>query len=68
MSITTYYQNCRGLPTKTAEFIQNVHSESYDFIILTETWLANDIQDGELFNKNCVVYRKDRNLKITGLC
>ncbi|KAL0852460.1 hypothetical protein ABMA28_000634 [Loxostege sticticalis] len=35
-------------------------ASEYDVIALSETWLASDIFDSELFNDRYVVYRRDR--------
>lgn len=60
-SITLYYQNVRGLRTKTADFSRNVLSCDCDIIALTETSLCSSIYDGELFKcSQFSVYRHDR--------
>lgn len=55
-----YYQNVRGLRTKTAIFRRNVESSSPDIIALTETFLNSSVSDGELFPPEYCVLRKDR--------
>lgn len=55
-----YYQNCRGLRTQTKDFYENVACNSYDIIVITETWLKDNINDRELFDKRYVVHRRDR--------
>lgn len=57
--INIYYQNVRGLRTKTAVFFRNVCSNSYDVICLTETWLMDGISDSE-FDDGYLVWRRDR--------
>lgn len=66
MKVQTYYQNIRGLRTKTTEFKHNLLLETYDIIALTETWLDSDIFDSELFDDRYIVYRKDRDFTKTG--
>lgn len=59
--IRMYYQNVRGLRTKTAEFFNNSLSCDYDAIALTETSLNASFFDSELFDsKQFSVYRTDR--------
>lgn len=58
--LNVYYQNIRGLRTKTHVFYRNICCNDYDIIILTETWLNSTILDGELFDDRYVVYRRDR--------
>ena len=36
-------------------------------ILLTETWLTNDISTSEIFSNNYLVFRKDRNLQEHGV-
>lgn len=60
-----YYQNCRGLRTKTNDFYRNLCMSNYDIISLTETWLLGDISDTELFNDNYLVFRRDRDYAMT---
>lgn len=55
-----YYQNVRGLRTKTDVFLQNVLSRDLDVIVLCETWLIDGIHSSELFDKRYTVYRADR--------
>ena len=55
-----YFQNVRGLRTKTADFYLNMLTCDYDIIVLCETWLAGDILDSELFCDRYLVYRRDR--------
>lgn len=60
-----YYQNTRGLRTKTHIFKRNVLLNSYDIVSLTETWLLSGINDSELFDDRYVVWRRDRNYAAT---
>lgn len=58
--ITLYYQNCRGLKTKLNTLYTNIVSNSYDIIILTETWLHSGISDSEYIDSRYQVFRMDR--------
>ncbi|KAL4709283.1 hypothetical protein ACJJTC_013343 [Scirpophaga incertulas] len=55
-----YYQNTRGLRTKTNQLYTNVLNCSYDIIVFTETWLNCGIRDSELFDSRYDLYRRDR--------
>ena len=58
-NITLYYQNVRGLRTKTRNFFYSSHVETYDFYCLTETWLSDNFLNSELFPKQYHVFRED---------
>lgn len=58
--LSVYYQNVRGLKTKTYEFRSKVLTCFFDVILLCETWLRADVFSTELFDDRYVVYRKDR--------
>lgn len=58
--LTVYYQNVRGIRTKTLDIYINSSLSEFDIIVLSETWLRNDILDSELFNNDYFVYRRDR--------
>lgn len=61
MDLTVYYQNTRGLRTKTHDFFSSTNGSSYGIICISETWLNNGVHNGELFNLNAFsVYRRDR--------
>lgn len=64
-NLTVYYQNCRGMRTKLKTIFFNIMSNSYDIIILTETWLNNSIYDEEFMDQRYILYRCDRDLKLT---
>lgn len=66
MSLAIYYQNVRGLRTKTTTILQNNLSNDYDIIALTESWLTKGIRDDELFDPRYYVYRRDRDYASTG--
>lgn len=63
--LTIYYQNVRGLRTKTSEFYRQVCLNSYPIIILTETWLLDGVLSSELFDERYVIWRRDRDLGLT---
>ena len=58
-ALTIYYQNARGLNTKTRTFYNQIcHTdEEYVVIGITESWLTDGVYDGELFPSNFVVFR-----------
>lgn len=58
--ITLFYQNVRGLRTKTSTFRRNICLNSYDVVCLAETWLLEGIRDSELFDDRYLVWRRDR--------
>lgn len=66
--ITLYYQNCRGLRSKTQALYMNVLSHSYDVIVLTETWLTPNITDNELLDDRYLIFRSDRDRVLTNKC
>ena len=56
-----YYQNVRGLGTKTSQILLASQSIFYDILALSETWLNDSIMNGELFDlSNFSVFRSDR--------
>lgn len=65
-NITIFYQNVRSLRTRTKTIFLNTLIQDYDIICHSETWLSNDINDGELFNTKYQVVRQDRYPRITG--
>jgi hypothetical protein len=66
MGLKIYYQNVRGLRTKTHDFLANVLTHDYDLICLTETWLNSNFYDNEIFDSRYNVFRRDRDYKETG--
>lgn len=58
--LKVYYQNVRGLKTKVREFRSELMSNSYDVVLLCETWLNEDYHTSELFDDRYIVYRNDR--------
>lgn len=61
-----YYQNVRGLRTKSHDFLLGVAASDYDFICITESWLTSDFYDREYFDGRYVVFRCDRSQVDTG--
>ncbi|CAK1544542.1 unnamed protein product [Leptosia nina] len=59
-NLNIYYQNVRGLRTKSHSFLSNVVQSNYDIICLSETWLTPDFSDYEYFHVGYNVYRQDR--------
>lgn len=57
-SICIYYQNVRGLRTKTCDFYIATSDCDYDVIALTETGLIPSISDCEIFNLNDFVVNR----------
>ena len=49
-----------------ALFKNVVHTNSYDIIAVTETWLTDNISDSELLEYGYTIYRRDRQVKIEG--
>lgn len=65
-NLKIYYQNVRGLRSKTMQFYRNLSLSSYDILILTETWLMPGVSDSELFDDRYIVWRRDRDYAVTG--
>ncbi|XP_050312958.1 uncharacterized protein LOC126747999 [Anthonomus grandis grandis] len=61
-----YYQNVRGLRTKTADLLNSTSACWYDLMALTETWLDLSISDGEVVAAVYNVFRADRDFLNTG--
>lgn len=61
-----YYQNTRGLRTKTSDFLQSTCTLDYDFICISETWLNSNFHNSELFSPEYSVYRNDRDPLVSG--
>lgn len=59
-SLSIFYQNVRGLRSKTNLFQMSVLCSDFDVIFLTETWLIPTIEDSELFSNDYLVHRVDR--------
>ena len=59
-AFTVYYQNVRGLRTKTNQLLMGSLSCDYEVVALTETWLNSDFASAEFFSSAYTVYRRDR--------
>jgi hypothetical protein len=62
-NLKLYYQNTRGLRTKTGVFFKNLSICNFDIVVLTETWLSSKVMSSELFDDRYVVFRRDRKSK-----
>ncbi|PNF38084.1 hypothetical protein B7P43_G16078 [Cryptotermes secundus] len=60
--IYIFYQNVRGLRTKSVEICNNVCSFDFRVICLTETWLNDSFSSSNLFPDTYAVYRSDRDV------
>lgn len=60
MNCSLYYQNVRGIRTKSNQFFENVLTNEYDVICLTETWLNRNFNSAEYFPREYDVFRADR--------
>jgi hypothetical protein len=58
-----YYQNVRGLRTKTKDLLLGTQGCIHDVIILTESWLKDSVYDSEFKSDEYVAYRRDRDSK-----
>lgn len=65
--INIYYQNVRGLRSKTNDLRLGLLNADYDIVALSETWLNSSIYNSELFNNEYVVFRRDRDANLTGM-
>lgn len=64
--LTVYYQNVRGIRTKTNELFLNLSSCDYDIVVLTETWLHSTISNSEI--STCYnIFRCDRSSATSNL-
>jgi Reverse transcriptase (RNA-dependent DNA polymerase) len=62
LTINCYYQNARGLNTKTTDFLLSSSLSEFHLIAITESWLQSNVMSSELFDANYLVFRQDRNL------
>lgn len=65
--IQVYYQNVRGLRSKTTQFRLGILECNWDIVAITETWLNDSIFSAELFPDQYQVYRRDRCQLRTGM-
>lgn len=61
-----YYQNVRGLRTKSHEFLRNILCNNYDVVCIAESWLNTNFHNSEYFDSRYEVYRCDRNVMVSG--
>ena len=68
-TLSFLYQNVRGLNSKFDSFSNNLLScvDEVDVLILTETWLHEDVANSELFPDNYCIFRCDRKYKHLGV-
>lgn len=66
-NISMYYQNVRGLRSKTHELFRTTQVHRCDIICLTETWADDGVFNSELFDDNYAVFRSDRNYAELGV-
>lgn len=59
-NLEIFYQNVRGLRTKSTEIFNTVCSFDYEIICLTETWLNESFSTQDFFPGTYTVYRSDR--------
>ena len=65
INLLIYYQNVGGMKTKLQELGQAINTSDYDIIMLSETWLNEDISDAELGLSGFNIYRVDRDFNIS---
>lgn len=56
-----FYQNVRGLRTKTTDLKRSLAQSNDDVVCMTETWLNNGFSNVEFCDCDMAVYRRDRN-------
>lgn len=61
-----YFQNVRGLRSKTDLFYTSISDCEFDFVCLVETGLCEGIDSAELFPDSYSVFRRDRDIVATG--
>lgn len=54
------------MKSKSANFIQFIHSTLYPVYVITETWFDSSVLDNEFFPNNYAVYRYDRPMNAHG--
>lgn len=65
-TLNIYYQNCRGIRGKLQTLYINIISDTYDVLVLTETWLFPDIVNDEFIDQRYNIFRCDRDRHATG--
>lgn len=68
-TVTCYYQNVRGVRTKTNDLlVSSTVARQYDIVAFTETWLNDSFSNAEIFDTNLYdVFRCDRNFEATNM-
>lgn len=66
MTLSVYYQNVRGLRSKTHNIRLNSFNCDFDIICLTETNLNSNISNQEILSDDYAMVRRDRDLQISG--
>ena len=64
--ISVYYQNVRGLRTKTNELFVAISDAEFDVVVLSVTWLNNQFCSSLLFGNEYNVFRNDWDPDRTG--
>ncbi|XP_052738478.1 uncharacterized protein LOC128198238, partial [Bicyclus anynana] len=64
--LSIYYQNVRGLRTKSHDFLSNILNCDYDIICITESWLNDSFYSSEFFDNRFEVFRCDRDPLASG--
>lgn len=59
--LNIYYQNVRGLRTKS-NIRSTISASGYDMIVFTEHWLNDNFESSEYFDDSYFVEREDRNV------
>ena len=65
-NLKIFYQNVRGLRTKTHEFYTSTSDISFNIVIITESWLCSSIFNNKLFPHCNTVMRNDRKFSSVG--
>ena len=60
-NLSVLYFNARSIKNKLEEFHARVHLENPDIIAITESWLDDSFNAGEVFPPDYFVFRNDRN-------
>lgn len=66
INLSIYYQNTRGLRSKTVDVLNASAVCEADIVVFTETWLNDSICNGELFISKYLTFRSDRDFARTG--
>lgn len=59
-ALNIFYQNVRGIRTKTVSVRNKILINNYDIICFSETWLNSTVFSEELFDDRYVIFRRDR--------